>query len=326
MLSCSRRTSVKTHQNVIKARQIDSKDPLLFAQNKQMFKATHSTLATFSSSSAASVAATTSPLFSAALYFSHLRNKTSGPGRELWFAPALDSTQTHLISSGVDGDAGIVCVAARQTAGKGRGDNTWESPEGCLMFSFRQSFPDREGKTLPFMQYVISLAMVRAVRKCAYIDIKIKWPNDLYSAETPARKIGGILCQSHYQDSRFVVTTGVGLNVSNDKPTTCISALANRTVSQEALLGEFFNAFDDLYNGVFLPSGPSFAPLLDEYHSNWLHSGQVVTADDGKVQAVVQGISPVTGCLLARDATGLLELQPDGNRLDFFKGLISRRV
>jgi len=282
-------------------------------------------------STISSLPALTQPTsFLPSAYLARLRNHITGPGRELWFCEEIDSTQTHLLESGVDGDQGVVLVAARQSAGRGRGANTWESPLGCLMFSFRQSFPDRQGQSLPFMQYVISLAVVRAVKKVSAVDVRIKWPNDLYSSESPPRKIGGVLCQSHHQGGRFVVTTGVGLNVNNDRPTTCISALAGAPVQAEVLLAEFFNAFDDVYNGVFLNGGghgaPSFAPLLNEYYLAWLHSGQAVTADEGRVECIVEGISAVTGCLVARDRTGLLELQPDGNRLDFFNGLISRRV
>jgi biotin--protein ligase len=311
-----------------------SKASPLLAPAASLLKVTAATLPSLSplASSPASAAAAP-PSFSPALYFSHLRNKLGGPGRELWFAEELESTQRTLLESGVNGDAGVVCVAARQTAGRGRGSNTWVSPSGCLMFSFRATFPDREGRTLPFMQYVISLCAVRAVRKSCQVDLRIKWPNDLYTDQAVPVKIGGILCQSHHEGGRFVVTTGVGLNVTNDEPTTCVARLAPEGggASAERILAEFFNAFDELYHGVFLRgggggAGPSFEPLLDEYHRAWLHSGQTVMADEGRVVAVVEGISPQTGCLVARDARGPLELQPDGNRLDFFKGLISNRA
>jgi len=41
----------------------------------------------------------------------------------------------------------------------------------------------------------------------------------------------------------------------------------------------------------------------------------------------IKGISPLTGALLAHDEHGrMLELTPDGNRLDFFRGLVSKKV
>ena len=37
---------------------------------------------------------------------------------------------------------GMVCVADVQVKGKGRGENVWASPMGCLMFSFLSRYTD----------------------------------------------------------------------------------------------------------------------------------------------------------------------------------------
>ena len=37
-------------------------------------------------------------------------------------------------------------------------------------------------------------------------------------------QVGGLLCQSSYREQRFRVVLGVGLNVSNRAPTTCVDA------------------------------------------------------------------------------------------------------
>ena len=276
------------------------------------------------------------------LYFARLRNHATGSGRALLYAAEMESTQTLVLESGVSPDQGLVCVADRQSKGRGRGENTWDSPPGCLMFSFRTAFPAACGSKLPLFQYVVSLAAVRASRAaCAPTpaDVRIKWPNDVYA--DAKLKIGGVLCQSHHDGGRFVVTTGVGINVGNERPTTCLSTLAARPVRREVVLAEFFNNFDELYFGLFLGGRSpvdatladvtecSFEPLLSEYHRSWLHDGQLVSVDDGKTTARIEGVSPTTGALLARDAndpTKRYELQPDGNRLDFFKGLVSRRI
>ncbi len=54
------------------------------------------------------------------------------------------------------------------------------------------------------------------------IDIKIKWPNDIYCKNL---KIGGILCHSTYRSKEFQVVIGVGLNLDNSEPTTCVNDL-----------------------------------------------------------------------------------------------------
>jgi len=111
--------------------------------------------------------------------------------------------------------------------------NSWSSPLGGLYFSFNCTC--REAKNLPFIQYVICLAVIEAISREAssvllengitsgFIEnLKIKWPNDIYYKNI---KIGGILCHSSYSDGVYHVTNGIGLNLNNMAPTACINSL-----------------------------------------------------------------------------------------------------
>lgn len=81
----------------------------------------------------------------------------------------------------------------------GRSKNTWESPRGCLMFSFSLQMED--GRVVPLLQYVVSLAVTEAIQSackakgCPLLDVKLKWPNDIYYQ---GLKVGGVLCTSTY--------------------------------------------------------------------------------------------------------------------------------
>lgn len=44
---------------------------------------------------------------------------------------------------------------------QGRSKNVWESPKGCLLFSFTVQMED--GRVVPHLQYVVSLAMTTAI-------------------------------------------------------------------------------------------------------------------------------------------------------------------
>ena len=66
------------------------------------------------------------------------------------------------------------------------------------------------------------------------LDVRIKWPNDIYANEL---KIGGILCQSVYREGAFHVIIGAGLNVNNAEPTTCLAALIQGLEGQGAKAG-----------------------------------------------------------------------------------------
>lgn len=45
---------------------------------------------------------------------------------------------------------------------EGRSKNVWESPKGCLLFSYTMQMED--GRVVPFVQYVVSLAMTEAIK------------------------------------------------------------------------------------------------------------------------------------------------------------------
>ncbi|XP_061357958.1 biotin--protein ligase 1, chloroplastic-like isoform X2 [Gastrolobium bilobum] len=231
---------------------------------------------------------------------------------------------------------GTVCVADVQTKGRGRSKNVWESPLGCLMFSFTLQMED--GRVVPLVQYVVSLAITEAIKDICNknglpcIDVKIKWPNDLY---LNGLKIGGILCTSTYRSTKFNVSAGIGLNVNNEKPTTSLNTVLRELYvgayqfQREDVLAAFFNKFEKLY-GLFVNQG--FQTLEDLYCKTWLHSGQRVVVQEKNEDKVVEHVVTIQGLtssgylLAVGDDNQMCELHPDGNSFDFFKGLVRRKL
>ena len=123
--------------------------------------------------------------------------RTTSLGRVVMYSHVTPSTQV-VLNSQFKGVENLLFVADTQSAGKGRGGNSWSSPMGCLMFSFKSQFSN--GHDLPFVQYLVSLALVRAVKdaaQCDAIEVAIKWPNDIYVScqlicliHSPASEIG----------------------------------------------------------------------------------------------------------------------------------------
>ncbi|POM76377.1 Biotin-acetyl-CoA-carboxylase [Phytophthora palmivora] len=262
--------------------------------------------------------------------------KTQELGGIVLYSPTLGSTQTLLRETlKPAAPAGLVCYTDLQSSGKGRGSNSWSSPEGCLTFSFQSAFTD--GTTLPFVQYLVSLAVIKAVEAVNATlpgsagPVRIKWPNDIYANQV---KIGGILCQSEYRDGKFSVTTGIGINISNRSPTICLQDILSTedhpcTVTKEEFLAAFCNVYEPMEK-LFLEKG--FEPFMTDYLARWLHTDQVVQVASGddaggdKVPAVIKGLTS-TGCLLALgDDSSRLELYPDGNSFDFLTGLLKRKL
>ncbi|XP_028117732.1 biotin--protein ligase 2-like isoform X4 [Camellia sinensis] len=245
-------------------------------------------------------------------------------GRFLIWSPQLPSTHDAVSHNFGELPIGAVCVADVQFKGRGRSKNVWESPRGCLLFSYTIQMED--GRVVPIVQYVVSLAMTEAIKDVCHkngiphLDVRIKWPNDLY---LDGLKVGGILCTSTYKSKKFNISAGIGLNIDNEKPTTCLNAVLQKLTSvtyrlqREDILAAFFNKFETLFD-LFIDKG--FQPLEQLYYETWLHSGQRVIVqekdEDRFVEKTVtiQGLTS-SGYLLAVGEDGqMCELHPDGNR------------
>ncbi|PNX93506.1 biotin-protein ligase-like protein, partial [Trifolium pratense] len=176
-------------------------------------------------------------------------------GRLLIWSPQLSSTHDVISKNFCELPVGTVCVADIQNKGRGRSKNVWESPLGCLMFSFTLQMED--GRVVPLVQYVVSLAITEAIKDICdknglpCIDVKIKWPNDLY---LNGFKVGGILCTSTYKSKKFNISAGIGLNVNNEKPTTSLNTVLRELsvgayqFQREDVLAAFFNKFEKFFD------------------------------------------------------------------------------
>ena len=77
------------------------------------------------------------------------------------YSHELSSTQTILQDSFRGFQNGLVCIADKQTAGRGRNTNKWNSPYGCLMFSFKTQITNQ--RDLPMVQYLATLVMCNSL-------------------------------------------------------------------------------------------------------------------------------------------------------------------
>jgi len=220
---------------------------------------------------------------------------------------------------------GFLCTANYQVAGRGRGGNSWVSPEGCLLFSFVMRHPGSSANTVVFVQYLIALAIVEAVRtKSGYEDLPLhlKWPNDLYSKSAEGlRKVGGILVNSNWWSNQFLLVVGCGINLNNSEPTDCINDVIMRRNQEvgdsekplemfrkEELLARIMTTFED-FNETFQRQG--FSPFLQRYYKRWLHSGQMVTLTEHEdIKVEIEGVNEhVTPIISSPPLFGSLSLE-----------------
>ncbi|MCK4226079.1 biotin--[acetyl-CoA-carboxylase] ligase [candidate division WOR-3 bacterium] len=95
-------------------------------------------------------------------------------------------------------------MASIQTAGKGRGSNTWSSPPGGLWLSIMiKEFSDSKGA----LSLLTSVSIAEALEN-QELYVELKWPNDIVVS---SRKLGGILIEGI--NGGFIIGIGLNLNV-----------------------------------------------------------------------------------------------------------------
>lgn len=104
--------------------------------------------------------------------------------------------------------AGLVIVADRQTAGRGRRGRPWEDvePHRSLLVSALLDLPTRGASLVPL---AAGVAVADAIRRGG-AQARLKWPNDVLApVDGEPRKCAGILVERH---GRHLVV-GMGINV-----------------------------------------------------------------------------------------------------------------
>lgn len=123
----------------------------------------------------------------------------------------VDSTNAAVVSGIRAGQGSPVCLAERQTAGRGRRGRNWASPFAAnvylsLVHEFAGGAAVVEGLSL-----AVGVAACEALRSLDVPDVMLKWPNDLVAR---GRKLGGILIElggDLHGNCRAVI--GIGVNV-----------------------------------------------------------------------------------------------------------------
>jgi BirA family biotin operon repressor/biotin-[acetyl-CoA-carboxylase] ligase len=140
-----------------------------------------------------------------------------------------ESTNADAAAAAQAGEAeGLIVVAERQTAGRGRMGRPWTSPPRAgiatsVLLRPGEAVADRGWSPVPIGRYawlplLAGVALVEAVARLARIDAALKWPNDLL---VDGRKCAGILAEATAAPAGNAgppgaVVVGIGLNVTLD--------------------------------------------------------------------------------------------------------------
>lgn len=167
---------------------------------------------------------------------------------EISLVQTTESTNDLAKSLADEADDGACWVADQQTKGKGRlhrraGRSEWYSPPGKNIYMSVLSKIDVAPKDVSSLTLVVGANLCELLRDETGLDVRLKWPNDLYFA---GDKLGGVLTEAVLAGSGLeAVVTGVGLNVnieSSDWPAeiadnaTSLQIAAAETVDRLSLI------------------------------------------------------------------------------------------
>ena len=110
---------------------------------------------------------------------------------------------------------GLVCFADEQTAGRGRGAHTWQSPPSSGLYVSVLLRPKIAPADVLWLSLAAGLAVREAVRQVTSLEADLRWPNDLLLGP---KKFCGILTELNAEVTRVRhLVVGIGINVHQER-------------------------------------------------------------------------------------------------------------
>jgi BirA family biotin operon repressor/biotin-[acetyl-CoA-carboxylase] ligase len=164
---------------------------------------------------------------------------------------AIDSTNEYIKINKSIFDKDLVCIYTfNQTMGKGQRGRNWESePYKNLCVSFYKLLSKKASKDIFFkINMIVSLKMIRILKKYSIPKLSIKWPNDILSEN---KKIAGILIETSLKNNLlndFII--GIGLNVNQTDFHDLLNASSLKNIMKQEfdlnkLIKDFIKEFSD---------------------------------------------------------------------------------
>lgn len=219
----------------------------------------------------------------------------------------IASTNTRARELAQQGAAhGTVVLARRQSAGRGRFDRKFYSPDESGLYMSVILRPDLSPEQATLLTPMLAVAVARAMEKAADVQAKVKWVNDVYINH---KKACGILCESKmdFQSGRTeYIVAGIGVNVGNmafppelADIATSISNECGKAVSRSRFCAELINEINALYPRL------GTGAFMDEYRlrSNVIGRNVIVLRGDERYPARAIDIDR-EGSLIVEDEGG----------------------
>lgn len=192
-----------------------------------------------------------------------------------------------------------LCLAERQTLGRGREGRSWYSPAGQNIYMSLVMPFTAEPARLQGLSLVMALAVAEALQSFG-VAVQLKWPNDVL---LNGKKLAGLLIETRIKSDNTCVVVGLGMNVgmtrveetSIDQPAidqpwaSLASEQPQLQVSRNTLVAALLTRMLAMYE-QFLQQG--FTPFQGQWPARDFLQGKRIryTRDARALEAEVLGI------------------------------------
>jgi BirA family biotin operon repressor/biotin-[acetyl-CoA-carboxylase] ligase len=223
----------------------------------------------------------------------------------------IGSTNTAAMAAAAEGaPEGSVYLAEEQTAGRGRGANSWQSPRSSGIYCsviVRPALPPSEVLVLSL---AAGLAVCSAIEQVdSRVSADLKWPNDVL---IDGKKVCGILTEMNAEATRVrYIVVGVGINVNQasfpkDLPATSLRLVTGSEWSRVELVTALLKSLDREYRQL-LEGREAQASILRRFveNSSWVQGKNVRIEENGAAfEGTTEGLDP-RGFLQVRTGHGM---------------------
>jgi BirA family biotin operon repressor/biotin-[acetyl-CoA-carboxylase] ligase len=149
-------------------------------------------------------------------------------GQHLHHFYKIGSTNMAAMAAAAEGaPEGSVFLAEEQTAGRGRGSNSWQSPRSTGIYCSVVLRPAQPPAEVLALSLAAGLAVRAAIQQVdSRVQADLKWPNDVLIG---GQKVCGILTEMNAEVTRVrYVVVGIGINVNQASFPTDLAATSLR--------------------------------------------------------------------------------------------------
>tara|TARA_B100001248_G_scaffold38082_1_gene24385 strand:- start:6729 stop:7478 length:750 start_codon:yes stop_codon:yes gene_type:complete len=222
----------------------------------------------------------------------------------------VDSTNTFIKSLQSKKILDLV-VAEKQSAGRGRRGNAWDSPKiGNIYMSLRFEVSE----TIPALSLVTGLIVKKAIHEVSKdINVLLKWPNDLILNQ---RKAGGILVEFDKDNKINNFIVGIGINIESDVANDSWIGLKeiDNEIDRSKIIIKIASAFEKIASGK-----GDFKDWQSEWEKHCVHMHKKITlnlSDSNKVEGIFEGINH-NGEMLLSNENGILTFNSGECSVDY---------